>query len=280
MGTELQNMDCDISMPLWSARALIESPDTVRQIHIDNIDAGADIITTNTFRTQKRTIEKAKYNHEGLNYSESARELTKIAVDIAQDAVMLTNDEVLIAGCIAPLEDCYKPELVPDAETLDTEHYEHIKNLVDAEVDFLLAETMLSLKEINAVLSQAKKFEIEFAISLLCKNENELFSGESLKETVSLIEKYSPSALLINCIHPSKAESIIISLRQMTRLPLGVYCNIGNPDYTEGSPLEKTVSEDEYVVFANHWKELGVRIIGGCCGTTPEYIKRLSALKV
>ncbi len=54
MGTELESRGVDISLPLWSARALFEKPDTIRQIHIDNIDAGADIITTNTFRTRKK----------------------------------------------------------------------------------------------------------------------------------------------------------------------------------------------------------------------------------
>ena len=128
MGTELQARECDISPPLWSARALIDNPDMVRQIHIDNIDAGADIITTNTFRTQRRTFEKADYHFNELDFAETAAELTRMAVDIAEDAVMFTNDNVLIAGCIAPIEDCYKPELVPDMDTLCAEHYEHVKN--------------------------------------------------------------------------------------------------------------------------------------------------------
>ena len=70
MGTELQAKEADISSPLWSARALADNPDTVRQIHIDNIDAGADIITTNTFRTQRRTFEKADYHFNGLDVAD------------------------------------------------------------------------------------------------------------------------------------------------------------------------------------------------------------------
>jgi len=279
MGTELQSRECDISGPLWSARVITECPDTIRQIHIDNIDAGADIITTNTFRTQKRTFEKADYHFEGLDFSETAVELTRIAVDIAEDAVMFTNDEVLIAGCIAPIEDCYKPELVPDTDILCAEHYEHIENLVDAEVDFLLAETMMNIQEISAVLNQVHKFEIEYAISLLCKNEFELFSGESITEAMSIIEKFSPAAIMVNCIHPSKAENILRALKKMTERPLGIYCNIGNPNFKDGDKLEKAVTPKQYLGFAKRWKELGVRIIGGCCGTTPEYINMLNSLR-
>ena len=279
MGTELQKRECDITGPLWSARAITECPDTIRLIHIDNIDNGADIITTNTFRTQKRTFEKAGFHFEELDYAETAAELTKLAVDIAEDAVMIANENVLIAGCISPIEDCYKPGLVPDTDILCAEHYEHIKNLVDAEVSFLLAETMMNIQEISAVLNQVHKFDIEYAISLLCKNEFELFSGEPLTEAMSIIEKFSPAAVMINCIHPSKAENIIRVLKKMTDRPLGVYCNIGDPNFKEGDKMEKTVTPKQYLGFAKKWKELGVRIIGGCCGTSPEYIYLLNSLR-
>lgn len=278
MGTELINRGADTSLPLWSARALIEAPDVVRQIHIDNINSGADIITTNTFRTQRRTFEKANYNYNGLDFTETAKELTNIAVDIAEDARMESDKEVLIAGCIAPLEDCYHPELVPDTDTLCTEHDEHINNLIDAGVDLLWAETMGTVKEISAVVNQLHKTDKEYCISMLCKNDKELYSGELIKDAVSIIEKFSPVAILINCIHPSAVEKIILQLKKMTEKPLGVYANIGDPD-KKSNELVKTVPPDEYFEYVKHWIALGVKIIGGCCGTTPDYIKKISILK-
>jgi homocysteine S-methyltransferase len=279
MGTELQRRGVDISGPLWSARANIYKPDVVRHIHMDNIDTGADIITTNTFRTQARTFEKADYHYEGKDFKETAKEITKFAAELAQDAVMISDEEnVLIAGCIAPIEDCYRPDLVPeDMDVLCTEHFEHIQNLVDAEVDILLAETMISVREISAVLNQVHKFEKDYAISLLCRNENELFSGESISDAMKIIEKYSPQAVMLNCIHPAQAEPILINLKKLTDKPLGVYANIGNPS-KEGN-FERAVSEDAYFSFAKRWRDLGVRIIGGCCGTTPMYIRRMNGLK-
>jgi S-methylmethionine-dependent homocysteine/selenocysteine methylase len=279
MGTELAERGMNTTLPLWSARAIIDDPDSIRQIHIDNIEAGADIITTNTFRTQKRTLEKVNYSKAGLDFAETAEEFTRIAVDIARDAVMETKSDVLIAGCIAPLEDCYKPELVPDTDTLSTEHNEHINNLAEAGVDILWAETMGSVREISAVINQLHQTGMEYCISMLCRNEKELYSGEKLKDAVSIIGKFSPIAVLINCIHPSSAESILLELKKMTDKPLGVYANIGELSRGSEGKFERTVTPQEYLDFALRWKSLGAKIIGGCCGTTPEYIEEISILK-
>ena len=105
-----------------------------------------------------------------------------------------------------------------------------------------------------------------------------MFSGESLSEALSIINKYSPQAVMINCIHPAQVEGLIYSLKRLTDKPLGVYANIGNPNARDGS-FDSVVSPEAYFVFAKRWKEIGVRIIGGCCGTTPVYIQKLNSLK-
>lgn len=279
MGTELQARGIDISLPLWSARALAEKPDTIRQIHIDNIDAGADIITANTFRTQRRTIEKAGYKNDNKDYTETARLLTFSAAELAKDAVMITHDEVLVAGSIAPLEDCYKPELAPDTDTLCTEHYEHAVNLTDAGVDLLLPETMNNVREISAVLNQIHKTGKEYMISMICRNNKELLSGELIMDAVNIIEKFSPAAILVNCIHPSLAEGVISTIKSFTGRPVGVYANIGDPLGGKSEKSGRDVSAAEYFDYASKWKRMGAVIIGGCCGTTPEYIRKISILK-
>ncbi len=279
MGTELKERGEDISLPLWSAGPLLSNPDMVREIHIENIDAGADLITTNTFRTQKRTMEKAGFKLNELSYESTAKELTLEAVELAAEAVLIAGDHVLIAGCSAPVDDCYRPDLVPDTDTLCTEHYEHIMNLEEGGVDLHLAETMMTIKEISAVLNQLHKSGREYMISLLCRNENELYSAEPVSEAMNIINKFSASAVLINCIHPASAEAILRNLKQLTDLPLGVYANVGNPEKKNGEVFEKEVTVHQYYKFAKKWKELGVKIIGGCCGTDPSYIKKISVLK-
>jgi S-methylmethionine-dependent homocysteine/selenocysteine methylase len=287
MGTELQQRGANVKLPLWSAAALFEKPDTVRHIHIDNIDTGADIITTNTFRTQRRTYEKANYKYHDTDFAETARHFTTDAVDLAKDAVMIASEEdnVIVAGCIAPLEDSYRPDLTPDTDTLCTEHYEHMKNLADAGVDIFIAETLTTIREISAVLNQLHQFGLDNIISFTPRNDKELFSGESISEAVSIINKYSPDVLCINCIHPHMVEPVLIYLKTLTDIPLGIYANIGDPNYKfdpkhkEGDPMKRSVTPDEYFKYAQKWKALGARVIGGCCGTNPLYIAKLSHLK-
>lgn len=282
MGTELQARGCSVELPLWSAKPLIDRPDVVRHIHIDYIDCGADIVTTNTFRTQRRTFEKANFRVNGKDFAGTAKEFTQNAVDLAQDAVMIAseeNSEALVAGCIAPLEDCYSPGKVPDMDELCTEHFEHIQNLVDAGADMLIAETMISLKEISAVVNQVHKFELDYIISYVPKNDKFLLSGELVSDMVNVIEKYSPQAIMINCVHPDAIEPAMKYLMTLTQLPIGVYANTGNPSEKETGKLNPAVNPDQYLVYAKKWKSLGARIIGGCCGTNPMYIMKLAGLK-
>lgn len=287
MGTELQQRGCAVKLPLWSAQALIERPDTIRHIHIDNIDTGADIITANTFRTQRRTYEKAGYRYNDYDFSETAKYFTAEAVDIAKEAVMIAAEEedVIVAGCIAPLEDSYRPDLTPDTDTLCTEHYEHMKNLADAGADIFIAETLTNIREISAVLNQLHKFELDNIVSITPRNDKELFSGEPISEAVSIINKYSPDVLCVNCIHPHLVEPVLTYLKTLTDIPLGAYANIGDPNYKadpkhkEGDPMKRTVSPDEYLKYAQKWKSLGAKVIGGCCGTNPLYIAKLNSLK-
>jgi S-methylmethionine-dependent homocysteine/selenocysteine methylase len=138
---------------------------------------------------------------------------------------------------------------------------------------------MMTIKEISAVLNQLHKSGREYMISLLCRNDSELYSGEPLQEAMNIINKFSPSAVLINCIHPLAAEPIIKKLNQITDLPVGVYANIGNPEKIDGGQFEKAVTADRYYKFAKKWRELGVKIIGGCCGTDPSYIQKINVLK-
>jgi len=279
MGTELDKRGLSTQIPLWSSKALIDDPDSIRQIHIDNIDAGAEIITTNTFRTQRRIFKKANYKLKEFGFGETAFELTKEAVEIAQEAVLVTNENVLVAGCIAPLEDCYEPNLEIDESIYSSEHYEHIKNLFESGVDCFLAETMNSIKEIQCVLEQIKKFDKEYMISLSCINEEKLLSGEKLGDAIAEIEKHSPSAILVNCIHPSKAEPILSAMKSMTDKPLGCYANVGDEKLFDEGKFEIDINAEQYFSFAKKWKQLGVKIIGGCCGTSPEYIHKLASLK-
>ncbi|MGH9425268.1 MAG: homocysteine S-methyltransferase family protein, partial [Terriglobia bacterium] len=171
MGTELQRRGVDTGLPLWSANALISHPETVLQIHKDYIEAGADIITTNTFRTTRRTMHRA-------NLPDRSSQLTANAVEHAHQACKSFPDrEILIAGSIAPLEDCYRPDLVPSDRELREEHAELAERLAEASVDFILLETMNTIREIYAACAAAKATGKEVVASFICNTKGELYGG-------------------------------------------------------------------------------------------------------
>ncbi len=277
MGTELERRGFQTGLPLWSANVLLDHPEAVLQVHRDSIAAGADIITTDTFRTTRRTFLRA-----GL--PDRSGELTRLAVQLAARArEEFPERKVRIAGSIGPLEDCYRPDLVPAEKQLLEEHTLHARRLAEAGVDLLLVETMGTVREAYAAARAARATGKETIVSFLCNPEGSLYGGEALAEAVGAIEPLGPAAFSINCVSPRHMERAIAALKAATRLPFGVYGNVGLPGGEAGSrgaagAMACDVDVEAYAGFARRWAALGAAFIGGCCGTTPAYIKRLSGV--
>jgi S-methylmethionine-dependent homocysteine/selenocysteine methylase len=270
MGTELQRRGVDTGLPLWSAHALIHRPEVVLKIHRDYIDAGAEIITTNTFRTTRRTFRRA-------GTTDRSAELTALAVRLAHEAVApFPGRELLIAGCIAPLEDCYRPDLVPAEPELEAEHSELALRLAAAGVDFLLLETMNTIREAAAACRAATATGLETIVSFLCRSDGQLPSGESLDEAVRTLLPLGPTGLSVNCVPPRSLSLALSQLRSSTGLPLAAYGNVGRPEGEPGTEFTPDMDPEEYARFGRSWFETGASIIGGCCGTTPDYIRTLN----
>jgi len=275
MGTELQRRDVDTGLPLWSANSLMVHPEIVLQIHKDYIDAGADIITTNTFRTTRRTMRRA-------NLPDRSAQLTANALELARTAREAFPDkQVYVAGSIAPLEDCYRPDLVPPDKELREEHRELAERLANGGVDFILLETMNTIREAYAACKAAQETGKDVVVSFICGKDENLLSGESLREAVRTISELRPAAFSVNCVSPRHLNSVVGNLKSLTSLPVAVYGNVGLPeDERHGWEFTHDITEDEYAIQARKWQQGGASIIGGCCGTTPDYIRAVhNALK-
>lgn len=269
MGTELQRRGANTLLPLWSAEALVLSPSLVLQIHQEYIRAGADIITANTFRTTRRTFLRT-----GL--ADRSQRLTNIALGLARQARdAFPHREVLIAGSIAPLEDCYRPELVPPQRALEEEHAELAGRLAEGGADFLLLETMGTVREAVAACKAAVATRKEVVASFLCNDKGDLYDGEPLQDAVAAIMPFKPTAFSINCVSPRVIDNAIARLCAASSLPFAVYANVGLPGKEHSEIMSCDVNEEEYTAFALRWLQQGVAMIGGCCGTTPAYIKAL-----
>ncbi len=268
-GSEILRRQVPSDVNLWAVGPLLNAPELLRGIHETYIAAGADVITTATFRTTSRALAKA-------GMANRADELTRRAVEVAIEARDRTRQDqpVLIAGSLAPLEDCYDPGAVPPDEELIEAHALQARSLAQAGVDLLLAETMNTVREARAALVVGLEIGLPVWISVTCQAGGKLLSGEPLKAVLDEILQLSPSALLVNCCEPEIATEALAAMSGLHHLPLGVYANNGHEDES-GWAFTGDYPPARYLEEARKWVDQGARIVGGCCGTTPEHIRAL-----
>ena len=271
-GTELNRRGIDTSLPLWSARAMLEAPDVLEQIQREYVAAGADVITTNTFRTHRRNLIEA-------GVDDRAEALTRQATQIACAAAETRNGRrVFVAGSIAPLEDCYSPELVPPDGELASEHAELARHLAEAGADFLLVETMNTIREAVSATRAARATGLTTLVSIVCDRDGNLLSGESIAAAVEALTPLQPDGLLVNCSAAPDLHKPLRQLRDSTSLPFGGYGNVGHIDMQHGWENTDAVDPDAYAGYAKDWLELGATVIGSCCGTSPDHTHALRKL--
>lgn len=266
MGTDLDRRGLTTRLPLWSALGVLERPDLVRDIHVDNLRAGADVVTTCTFRTTGRTFGKA-----GLDPARAA-ECDRLAVALAREAIRLAErPDALVAGSIAPLEDCYSPWLTPDDATALAEHRRQAANLADAGVDFLMVETMPTVREATAALRAATETGLPATIGFVCGSDEggtvRLLDGTPLLTALAAVEPLGPTALLVNCAPARVIEAAIGWLANATDLPIGGYANAGVVEDERGWEPDPTLTGEGYAEDVARWIDRGAAIVGGCCGT-------------
>jgi S-methylmethionine-dependent homocysteine/selenocysteine methylase len=277
-GTDLDRRGLPTTLPLWSALGLIERPDLVQAIHEDNLLAGADVVITDTFRTTGRTLAKA-----GLDPAQAA-ELDALAVRLARQAMIATGrTDALVAGSIAPLEDCYSPWLMPEPEVALAEHRVQAANLARAGADLIMVETMPCIAEAVAALGAATETGLPVTVGFVCHPAKDgepprLMSGETLAEAIAAVEPLGPAAILVNCMDSETISSALEALRGLTTLPIGGYANFGEVNeevgWQVGNPQEAGVFADG----ARRWLAAGASIVGGCCGTTPAHTAALKRM--
>jgi S-methylmethionine-dependent homocysteine/selenocysteine methylase len=186
----------------------------------------------------------------------------------------------LIAGSIAPLEDCYLPvfETRPDVAAL--EHAEQARNLAAAGVDFLMVETMPTVTEAAIAVAAALETALPATVGFVCApvidgEPVRLLSGETLAEAVAAVTPLGPAAIFVNCAAPPVITAGISELVDLTPLPVGGYANVGHIDDDVGWSPSGGMSGEEYAEHALLWLRSGAQVVGGCCGTHPAHTAAL-----
>ncbi len=271
LGTELERRGVATPLPLWSAEAVRSAPDVVRAIHEEYILAGADLVTTATFRATPRAMA-------GAGGAEEAARTLERAVSLAREARARAGvaREVLIAGALAPLEDFYRPELAPPAAEAEREHAAQAVRLARAGVDAILAETLNTISEARAAVRGARRAGLPVLVSFICRSESELLSGEPLAEAVRAVAAEEPDAVLVNCTPPDVVTRCLDVIARATPLPRGAYANAGAPDLAAGTwRPDAAWTPERFARAAVEWVRRGAQIVGGCCGTTPAHIRAI-----
>jgi S-methylmethionine-dependent homocysteine/selenocysteine methylase len=278
LGTELERRGARSELPLWSTHALLSDPALVERIHADYVAAGAEILTANTFRTQRRVLARA-------GIGERARELCALAVELARRAAPEADRRVFVAGSAPTLEDCYRPDLVPGEAELVREHAEHAEHLARAGADAILIETIQTIREAVAAARAASGAGLPFLVSFVCEapaaragevraTPASLLGGEALADAIAAVADLGPLAVLVNCIPPSAVTACLPALRG-SGLRFGVYANLGTPG---GLTPPEHYGPEAFAEQAALWLDAGACIVGGCCGTAPEHIRAIARL--
>ncbi len=281
VGTELARRGVDTRLPLWSARALLDDSglETLTAIHADYARAGAEILVTDTFRTTRRALEKAGHGASWREVNRRAVERARAGASAATPLPGAPEGICLVAGGIAPLEDCYRPDLVPPQSECLVEHHRQVDLLAGLGVDLVFVETMNCLREAEAALQAARDSGLDVLLSLCPRPPHHLLSGETLEEAVPrLADAGGPElrGLLVNCARPDAMQEIFPAfVRLAPGLPHGLYAHLGEPDEVTGWRLAERHEPEAYAAWMETRVEEGARLVGGCCGTTPDHIAAL-----
>lgn len=260
MGTELAARGVATPAPRWSAEALDVAPEVVAAIHRGYAAAGAAVHTTNTFRTKRRQIP------------DRWEELARRAVAIARASVPAT---CRVAGSVAPLEDCYRPDLSPPDPR--PEHRELARALAAAGVDLLLCETFPHVGEALIAVEEAAATGLPTWVAFTAGPGADLLTPAEVEAGAREAVRRGASAVLVNCTPAQETLRYVERLAGAGALQYGAYANAGSPADGIGWGSQPGGARS-YAAYAASWARAGATILGGCCGTGPEHIEALASL--
>ena len=268
-GTELRRRGMDLSNAAWSGLASLTHFDLLVAIHADYIAAGADVITTNTFATTRFVLDAAGHGNEFAAIN--AR-----AVAAAREARDSGGRDLCIAGSLSCLPPRFDAHAYPDERAESAAYVELAETLAEAGVDLLILEMMQETRHAPLACAAARTVGLPWWLGLSCR----LGAGAEL---VGFDFPLVPLATCLDVLLPLEPAAVAVMHSPLTAVvpaltamrtrwdgPLGAYPEIGDG-------RRSTVRPDELAAEAREWRAAGARIVGGCCGTTPEHVRALAA---
>ena len=278
-GRELEQQGAPFRYPEWSALALIEAPEYVGRVHRAFIDAGADVVTSNSYAIVPFHIGDQRFARDGAR-------LAALAGRLAREAANQAPRKVRVAASLPPVCGSYR------ADWFDANRARPVlRTLFDSlapSADLWLGETLSCVAEAELVRevlgADSRPLWLSFTLEDVpsAPGESRLRSGESTRDAVAAAARLGAAAVLLNCSQPEvMGDAIAVARSTPPRLAVGVYANAFAPQGTQAqantddAALREDVTPDAYLKFARRWAALGATIVGGCCGVGPEHIRLL-----
>jgi len=243
------------------------NPDIVSEVHRDYVNAGADVIETNTFGANK--FKLAPHGLEGKVY--------ELNVKGAQLAKKVAQDKTLVAGSVGPLGVQIEPLGKLSYDEAKDAFKEQIKGLIDGGVDLIVLETFGLVAELRQAIRAVKEVSNDMPIiaQMTIGDDGKLLSGAALQDFVEGVAEYELDAIGINCsVGPKAMLEALEEFRTLTSLPISVQPNAGLPQNIGGRNIYMT--SPEYVAeYSKRFIQTGAVIVGGCCGTNPGHIRAI-----
>ena len=281
MGTELQERGINVpdwKQSIWSADALIHDPQSVREIHLANIEAGSNVIITNNYYVTPNILKRE-------NLESDFSSLVQRSIDLANDAKS-GRDGVIIAGSFPPIETSFRPDLTPENNQI-TDFYNDLLEIMKGQVDIIICETMSSIREGKIACEIALKEFDEVWLSWTTRgvDGSKLISGEPLEDAIMVGNEIGAKCQLLNCTATDLVTDHLETMKKANAF--GAYANshaLKDSDEIEdlGEGVDADInhyhncvqlSPDEYAKQAKIWFDEGAYVIGGCCQTGPEHIR-------
>ena len=276
MGTEIKRHGIAAGSSELSVAAMLESPEGIREIHEDFIRAGAEVTITNTYNCNAGKLTHIGWTSKAKAEAEVVR-LNELAAKAALEARAAAPDrEVIVAGSMGPLSQSYNPDAVLPYDVCLSAYREQVRVLAQAGVDVILVETCTKIHEAVAGVKAAVQAGMPAWAGFVVDEEGRVKSGESILDAQAAVRDAGASVLFLNCCQAPYVTAALRELAGHHNMPIGAYAQ-GAVYQGVGWDFEESMSPEEYLAYAREWSGLGARVIGGCCGTTPDHIKALAA---
>ena len=287
-GLSTQLGEIDISGPLWTARAVLEQPNRVRQAHLEFLQAGAEVVITASYQISRMGFERVGY--EAQDADDALRSSVRLAREAIAEAMSASTPrtwrrEPLVAASVGPygaiLHDGseYRGNYNLPLHRLRSFHLERLEVLAEAEPDLLMVETIPDLHEVEVLVAALAEFpHLAALISCTVRNDRQISAGQPIE---GLADYASPQVLAIgvNCCEPSFVPGLLGRLRDRTDLALIAYPNAGgtweasSEQWIAGVGGEPFVADWPFDISSPNARLAD--LIGGCCGTKASDIAKL-----